>query len=291
MNLAEEELRVHKRTYLSCLAALSALLFAVNVQGQPQPAELELISVHDELYVIHNDYVPGNATALITDEGVLLIDDKFERDYTNMIELLRSVTDQPVRVVINTHYHEDHSGSNARFQEAGAEIVASERARLKMVEFDQSGLPIFTIEDFGRIHIGGKEIELYQFGRAHTDGDVVVYFPDYRLLVAGDLFVHGGGTVQLIDYAGGGSAKDWTRTLDRILRLDFDTVVPGHGAVTTKAEMQRFRDSTLDLRNRVQDMVRGGNSREEIEAMLRGEFGWQDIHITRGLDGLMGELR
>ncbi len=282
---------MHKRTYLIWLTALNACLFVSNALGQPQPAELELIMVHDDLYVIHNEFVPGNATALITDEGVLLIDDKFERDYSNMVELLRSVTDQPVRFVINTHYHGDHSGSNARFQAAGAEIVSSERARLKMVEFDQSGLPVFTIEDFGRIHIGGKEIELYQFGRAHTDGDVVVYFRDYRLLVAGDLFTYGGATPQLIDYAGGGSAKDWTRTLDRILRLDFDTVIPGHGTVTTRAEMQRFRDSTLDLRNRVQGMVRGGSSRDEVEVMLREVFGWQDLHIARGLDGLMGELR
>jgi cyclase len=289
--LKKRGLGMKKRTYLSGVAALHACLCVTNAQGQPPPAELDLIEVHDDLYVIHNEAVPGNATALITNEGVLLIDDKFERDYGNMVTLLRSVTDQPVRFVINTHYHGDHSGSNARFQAAGAEIVASEQARLKMVEFDQSGLPVFTIEDFGRIHIGGKVVELYHFGRAHTDGDVVVYFRDYRLLVAGDLFTLGDATPQLIDYAGGGSAKDWTRTLDEVMQLGFDTVIPGHGLVTTRAEMQRFRDSTLVLRNRVQEMVRGGSSREEIEVVLREEFGWHDLHISRGLDGLIGELR
>lgn len=280
-----------KTTYLTSLVALQACLCVSTAMSQPPPAVLDLIKLHDDLYVIHNDAVPGNSTALITNEGVLLIDDKFERDYGNIVALLGTVTDQPVRFVINTHYHADHSGSNARFQAAGAEIVASEQARLKMVEFDQSGLPVFTIEDFGRIHIGGKAVELYHFGRAHTDGDVVVYFRDYRLLATGDMFTLGSATPQLIDYAGGGSAKDWTQTLDEVLQLGFDTVIPGHGTVTTRAELEKFRDSTLVLRNRVQGMVRGGRSREEVEAVLRTDFGWQDLHITRALDGLMGELR
>ena len=73
--------------------------------------------------------------------------------------------------------------------------------------------------------------------------------------------------------------------------LGFETVVPGHGVVTTKAEMRNFRDSTVRLRNRVQEMLREDSSRAEIEAMLRDEFDWQDIHVSRGLDGLMGELR
>jgi glyoxylase-like metal-dependent hydrolase (beta-lactamase superfamily II) len=201
------------------------------------------------------------------------------------------VTDQPVRFVINTHYHGDHSGSNARFQAAGAEIVASEQARVKMVEINQSGLPVFTIEDSGRIRMGGKVVELYRFGRAHTDGDVVVYFPEYRVLVAGDMFTYGDATPQLIDYAGGGSARDWTRTLEKVLQLDFETVIPGHGTVTTRAEMEKFRDSTAVLSGRIRAMLRQESSREEIEAVLREEFGWQDLHMSRGFDGLIGELQ
>jgi len=277
--------------YPSSLAMLLTCLCISNAQGQPPPAELELIQVEDDLYVIHNYAVPGNATALITDEGVVLIDDKFENNYDDIVESLRSVTDQPVRFVINTHHHADHSGSNARFQAAGAEIIASERARLKMVAINQSGLPVFTIEDEGHVHVGGKSIELYRFGRAHTDGDIVAYFRDYRVLVTGDMFTYGDATPQLIDYAGGGSARDWTQTLDDVLQLGFERVIPGHGVVTTKEELRRFRDSTLVLSNRVQSMLREERSREEIEAVLREEFGWQDLHVGRGLDGLMGEMR
>ena len=119
----------------------------------------------------------------------------------------------------------------------------------------------------------------------------MVYFPDYQILVAGDLFNYGDIPVQLIDYAGGGSARAWTDTLDDIMMLGFETVVPGHGGVTNKAEMRRYRDATVTLRERIRGMVLGGSSRDEIEAVLRGEFGWRDLHVARGLDGIMGELR
>ena len=214
-----------------------------------------------------------------------------ESDFESMVRMIRTVTDQPVRYVVNTHHHADHSGSNAMFAATGAEIVSSERARVKMEEAGMQGLPAFTMEDRARIYIGGKIVYLMHMGRAHTDADIVVYLPQYRTLVAGDLFVFGSATPQLIDYAGGGSARYWTETLDRILELDFDTVIPGHGDVTDRSEVSRFRDSTLALRTRVQDLIRSGSSREQVEAVLRQEFGWQDLHLRLGFDGLFGELR
>ena len=165
---------------VATLAFLLAGLYIASAQGQPPPAELELMQVNDNLYVIHNDYVPGNSTALITDEGVLLIDDKFENNYDDIVALLRTVTDQPVRYVVNTHYHADHSGSNVKFQDAGADIVATEQARARMVEIDQPGWPRFTMEESARIHIGGVVVDLLHFGRGHTGGDLVVYFPSIR---------------------------------------------------------------------------------------------------------------
>ena len=271
-------------------ALLAAGLWLAAAHGQP-PAEISLIQLNDDMYVLNNPGAPGNATALITDEGVVLVDDKFERDYERIVELLGTVTDQPVRYVVNTHYHGDHSGSNARFQAAGADVIATEAAWARMTELNQSGRPVFTVEESGRIHLGGKVVDLLHFGRAHTGGDLVVYFPDYQILAAGDLFNYGDLAVQLIDYAGGGSARAWTQTLDDIMMLGFETVVPGHGGVTTKAEMRRYRDATVTLRERIGTMIRQQASREEIEAVLRGEFGWRDLHVARGLDGIIGELR
>jgi cyclase len=256
-----------------------------------QPAELDLVKLADDLYVIHNDLVPGNVTALITDEGVLLVDDKFAVDYDNMMRLLRTVTEQPVKYVINTHFHPDHSGGNAKFQALDARVVASERARRKMVEVDQPGLPDVTLDRRAFVHLGGKTAEVYYFGRSHTDGDVVVYFPEHRVLAAGDMFTYGDDVPELIDYAGGGSARAWPYTLDGALKLDFDTVVPGHGDVTTKDKMRAYRDETARLARMTHMMVLQKRSRDDIEKMLRSEFHWADLHVQRGLDGLIAEMQ
>ena len=112
-----------------------------------------------------------------------------------------------------------------------------------------------------------------------------------RTLAAGDMFTFGDATPELIDYAGGGSAKEWTSTLDSALQLDFDNVVPGHGIVTTKAEMRKFRDSTLRLRTRVHDMVVQKKTRDEIAKVLQAEFHWTQLHLDRSLDGAIVEMQ
>ncbi len=245
----------------------------------------------DDLYVIHNDFVPGNTTALVTNAGVVLVDDKFEIDHNNIMAEVKKITSQPVKYVVNTHHHADHSGGNASLQKMNVEVVASEQARQNMVDGKQPGLPSVTFDRDARIHLGGKDVQLYHFGRAHTNGDVVVYFPADRALAAGDMFTYGNDVPELIDYSGGGSGKEWTHTLDQALMLDFDTVVPGHGPVTNRGEMKKFRDSTLNLRNRVHEMLSQKKSRDEVANMLRSEFHWADLHLQMGLDGALAEMR
>ncbi len=279
------------RAALVALLSLALLGAYVHAQFGQQAAKLDLVKVKDDLFVIHNDFVPGNTTALITSEGVVLVDDKFEIDHDNIMAQLKKVTSQPVKYVINTHFHGDHSGGNAKLQALNAHVVASEAARRKMVETKMPGLPNVTLENRLRLYVGGKRIEVHYLGRAHTDGDVVVLFPDHRVLAMGDMFTFGDATPQLVDYAGGGSAVEWTTTVEGALKLDFDAVVPGHGAVTTKQELQKFRDSTMSLRTKVHDMVAQKRSRPEIEKMLRSDFHFADLHVKVSLDGLIKELQ
>ena len=196
-----------------------------------------------------------------------------------------------MKYVINTHHHADHSGGNAKMQGMDAQIIASEQARENMVEGKQPGLPNIVFERHASVYLGGKNAELYYFGRSHTNGDVVVLFPADRVLAAGDMFTFGDATPELIDYSGGGSARDWPKTLDGALTLDFDTVVPGHGVVTTKAEMKKYRESTLQLAKRVHQMLGEKKTKDQIAQMLRTEFHWADLHLARGLDGAMAELQ
>src|SRR6476660_8706167 len=113
----------------------------VHAQFGNAPSKLNTIKITDDLYVIHNDFVPGNTTALITNEGVLLVDDKFEIDFPNIVAEVKKLTSQPIKYVVNTHHHSDHSGSNAKMQGLSVQVVASEQARANMVDGKQPGLP------------------------------------------------------------------------------------------------------------------------------------------------------
>ena len=263
----------------------------VRAQFGDAPSKLDVVKLKDDLFVIHNDYVPGNTTVMVTNEGVIMVDDKFEIDHANILAELKKITNQPVKYVINTHHHGDHSGGNAKLQALGAQVVTSWQARQNMVDGKQPGLSNVTIDQKGSLYLGGKRVDLFYFGRGHTNGDIVALFPAQRVLAAGDLFTIGDATPELVDYPGGGSAREWPQTIQGVLTLDFDQVVPGHGTVGTKADMRKFYDTSNRLKNRVHEMIVGKRSKDEISKMLRDEFHYADFHLGMSLDGLLVELR
>jgi cyclase len=261
----------------------------------PAPAKLALNKVKDDLYEIEGD--GGNVAVYITDEGVILIDDKFDRDHQSIVDQVKSVTNQPIKYIINTHYHQDHSGGNAQFLPT-AEIISTAMARTNIVEHKQMGNvqppPVsparitFTTE--AEVHLGGKEVRAIYMGRGHTNGDAVIYFPALRVLHTGDLMA---GTSPLIDYNGGGSVVEWTKTLDNALKLDFDTVIPGHGAVTTKAGLQTYRDNVEKMRNRVSGVIHEGKSQAEVAKFMETEYKWAPGSIQQqwSVPGMFQELK
>jgi glyoxylase-like metal-dependent hydrolase (beta-lactamase superfamily II) len=249
------------------------------------------VKLKDDLFVIHNEYVPGNTTVMVTNEGVIMVDDKFEIDADNILAEVKKITNQPVKYVINTHHHGDHSGGNAKLQALGAQVVSSWQARQNMVDGKQPGLSNVTVDNRASLFLGGKRVDLFYFGRGHTNGDIVALFPAQRVLASGDLFTVGDSTPQLVDYAGGGSAKQWPQTIEGVLGLDFDQVVPGHGTVATKADVRKFHDTAVRLKNRVHEMIGQKKSKDEIAKMLTAEFHYADFHLGMSLDGLLVELR
>jgi cyclase len=259
-------------------------------QGGFGPAELTLVPVRDGIYMIRNAR-SGNVTMLVGQKAVILIDDKFAQDHDGIMKLVRSITDLPVHYVINTHLHPDHVGGNPALQALGADVVASENARRIMAERATPGLPNVTMEDFLRIYLDDMPIDLHYYGRGHTDGDIVVYLPTERLLIAGDLFALYGPYQPVIDYSSGGSLRDWTRTLERVLQLDFDTVIPGHSGLTDRATMQGFIAELARTQEMVREMNRQKRSREDIEAVLKSEFNWGGLALGIGLDGAINEMQ
>jgi len=257
------------------------------------PPQLKLNQVKDDLYEIEGD--GGNVAAYITNEGVILVDDKFEQDHDQIVEKVKSVTPQPIKYIVTTHHHSDHSGGNVKFEPA-AEIISTANARANIVNHKQPGAPAnmtpaqVTFTDETSIFLGGKEVRARYFGRGHTNGDAIVYFPALHTIHTGDLMA---GTTPLIDYAGGGSLIDWTKTLDGAMALDFETVIPGHGAVTNKAGLLAYRNNVEKLRNRAQGLVRSGKSQEEVGKVMEAEFGWgpKTMQGQWSLPGIMTELK
>jgi glyoxylase-like metal-dependent hydrolase (beta-lactamase superfamily II) len=267
--------------------------WAAYTQNQGKPPQLTINKVKDDLYEIEGD--GGNVGVLVTNEGVILVDDKFEQDHEAILAKVKSVSDQPVKYVLTTHHHSDHSGGNAKFLPT-ADIISTANARKNIVEGKQPNAQanmapariVFT--DQTSVFLGGKEVRAIYYGRGHTNGDAVIYFPSLRTLHTGDLMA---GNTPLIDYAGGGSVVEWTKTLDGALKLDFETVIPGHGAVTNKAGLQEYRNNVEKLRNRAAGLIRQGKSQEEVGQVMMAEFHWQPkgMQMSWSLPGMMNELK
>jgi cyclase len=147
---------------------------------------------------------------------------------------------------------------------------------------------VFTQET--AVFLGGKEVRARYFGRGHTNGDAIVYFPALRTIHTGDLMA---GKTPLIDYPGGGSVVEWTKTLDEAMKLDFDTVIPGHGPVTDKAGLLAYRNNVEKLRNRAAGLIREGKSAEEVGKVMTAEFSWpaNGLQMQWSVPGMMAELK
>jgi cyclase len=273
---------------------LLLLAWAAYTQNQTQPAKLIINKVQGNLYEIEGD--GGNVAVLVTNEGIILVDDKFEQDHDAILERIKSVSDQPVKYIINTHYHQDHSGGNARFLPT-VDIISTQNARTNIVEHKQSNLTgspvapariVFTDET--AVFLGGQEVRAKYFGRGHTNGDAVVYFPQLKTIHTGDLMA---GASPLIDYNGGGSLVEWTRTLDNAMKLDFDTVIPGHGAVTNRAGLKKYRDDVEKMRSRVSGLIKEGKTQDDLAKFMTAEYKWAPDSLQQqwSVPGMMKELK
>ncbi len=267
--------------------ALGSFWTAFTQQGGLHPPPpLALIKAASDLYNIEGG--GGNVAVYVTDEGAIVIDDKFERHHEEILANVKKVTDKPVKYVINTHHHGDHSGGNAKMLVAGIEVLLHKNARANMVAGKMPGIPRIAFADEAQVTLGGKEVQVRYFGRGHTNGDAVVFFPARRTIHTGDLMA---GATPLIDYPNGGSVAEFTKTLDAILQCDFDTVIPGHGNVQTKADLQKYRDSLGTLQTKAREQVRMGKSKEEIGKFMVANFGWGAMQQRMSLDGMIAEMK
>jgi glyoxylase-like metal-dependent hydrolase (beta-lactamase superfamily II) len=220
----------------------------------------------------------ANTLVLVTPAGVLVVDTKNPGDenYNRLMEEIRSVSPLPVKYVLNTHHHPDHVGTNQKFIDAGATVVALDALKTRMASDprtkDIPGLPTETFAKDKVLMFGGTEVRAYSFGRGHTGDDTMVYFPDSKVVMVSDQITDGN---PLVDFANGGSAVEWTQILDGVLKLDFDMAIPGRGEPKTKAEVQAFRDKFATLISRASDAVKAGATKDTLAMMVKtDDLGW-----------------
>lgn len=285
--------------------------WVVYTQSKP-PGPLKSQRIQGDLHMISGE--GGNVAVYATSDGVVLVDDMFDRNHTDILAQVKLITDRPLRYVINTHQHDDHAGGDFRMLPI-AEVIAHRNVyanlkNLKRPYYEDTpgtpiGLPRVTFSDRLDVHLGGRDIEAYHFGRGHTSGDAIIYFPELKAIHTGDLFISSSrpGVPIYVDYVQGGSLIEWTRTLERTLELDFDIVIPGHGPVATKADLARFNASIAAMRARLQALIRKGADRSAVAEAIEKDYGWRVAGCPPGpqmtpgclqyqqIDGLIAELK
>ena len=265
-------MKMKARRYQITLGLLSFFVLLVGSTGALSQNRLNISEVKEGLHVITGP--ARNIGVRLTSEGVILIDDKFPQDFQEIRSLVAEVTDLPVRYVINTHHHGDHSGSNAGFLQI-AEVITHKNARENMVRGNQDGLPRLIYSDETSVFLGGVEVRVFYMGRGHTNGDSVVYFPDLKTVHGGDL-LH--GIAPFIDYANGGSSRGWVGTVNNILSLDFDTAIPGHGDIMDRRGVLNFRNQMEAVRQRMMTLIRGGlNAVDAPSRIVDSNLSWTQV--------------
>lgn len=277
-------------------SATSAAAQAAAPQAPAPPPTL--VKVRDDVYVIQNvNHVVaeigqngGNATVVLTDEGVVLIDTKNDRVHDDLVAKVKSLTDRPIRYAVLTHSHADHSGGAAKLQAMGVTVIATVATRENMLRTNAPGVPQVTYAGYSQVVVGGKEVQLREF-RGHTRGDTVALIPSARVAIAGDLVATPDTIPAIVNYGDGGSWNDLGRTLDEVAKLDFDTLIGGHGPVLSKAEFLKYRDRIAAIRERFRALNRERKTQDEITQTLLKEFNWGSGPAAGNIPGMLQELR
>ncbi len=255
-----------------------AALIALAAQAQDfSKVEIQPTKINDNLYMLTGS--GGNLALAVGEDATFLIDDQFAPLSPKITAAIAAITAKPVKFLLNTHWHYDHTGGNENFGNAGAIIVAHENVRKRMsteqvIEFfkmpvkasPKAALPVVTFPNAMTLHLNGEEIRAIHVPRAHTDGDTLVHFVKGDVVHMGDLYFN--GFYPFIDTSSGGTPEGVVAACDQVLAMitDKTRVIPGHGALSNKAELKAYRDMLATVTERIRKMVAAGRKLEEITA-------------------------
>jgi len=249
---------------------LITLALALPVAAQDLATEVKSTEVVPGIYMLQGvGGFSSNMGLLVGDEHVLLIDDGMQPIAASLMAEIERLSGRSVDFLVNTHAHGDHVGSNAILAENGAIIFAHDNLRRQLLEKPdaaggQAGIPVITFSDEITFHANGLEAFVFHVAAAHTDGDAVIHFPDVNVIDAGDLFFN--DMFPFIDLDSGGSVAGYKAGQLRIIDMaDTGTsIIPGHGPLANKSELQAALDMLVDAELRVKKLVDAGMTQEQV---------------------------
>jgi cyclase len=272
------------------MARVALALFTVAVAAFAPPAnaqqsidfskiEIKTIDLGHNIYRLEGQ--GGNITVAVGSDGIIMVDGQFAPLHDKIKAAIAAISPLPVKYLINTHFHGDHTGGNEAFQKDGATVVAQDNVRVRLAAGTTNGvtgaktppaapaaLPKQTyIGGSMTLEVGGRKAELTHVTNAHTDGDTWVYFPDANVLCTGDT-MNNTKRYQTIDFANGGDIRGMIRATETYLKVanDETKVMTGHGSLAKKADISEFNTMLKTARERVQKMFNEGKSEAEVIA-------------------------
>lgn len=266
------------------LAALFTITLACG-QGRFDKVEIKVEKVTENLYMLVG--AGGNIGISVGEDGVFMVDDQFAPLSKKIQAAIATISDKPIKFLMNTHFHGDHTGGNANFEAKGAMIVAQENVRKRLAANTDEGLPVITFSEDATFYMNGNDIFLTHVHNAHTDGDALVYFTQSNVLHTGDTFFN--GRFPYIDLKRGGSLDGDIAAAKKGLMIinDNTKVIPGHGALGTKADYQAYHDMLAGIKTNVSKAIAEGKTEDQVAAMETLTSQWITDAETEGqfIDG------
>jgi glyoxylase-like metal-dependent hydrolase (beta-lactamase superfamily II) len=240
----------------------SLLIFFISISVCSQDVNIEMQKLSDQVYMLTGQ--GGNIGVSVGDDGVFIIDDQFAPLSEKIVATIKTISDQPIKYVANTHHHGDHTGGNENLAKLGATIIAHENVRKRLEDQPKDALPVITFNDKLSVYMNGEQVLVFHLNNAHTDGDSMLYFTKSNVLHTGDVFFN--GRYPYIDLSSGGSVKGYIEAVKQaLIVIDDDTkIIPGHGAISNKKEYQDFLKMMEVLKSNIEIEIKAGKTEEEV---------------------------
>jgi cyclase len=239
--------------------------------------EIKTTGLGNDVYMLEGQ--GGNITVAVAKDGIVMVDGEFAPLHDKIKAAITAVSNQPIKYLVNTHYHGDHTGGNELFAKDGVTVVAQDNVKIRLEAGTTNGLtgaktpptpkdalPSDTYTNFSKIRLSGRVADLKHIANAHTDGDTYVWFKTANVLSTGDTFTN--GRYPNIDFANGGNIKGMIAASDAYLKLTNakSRIVPGHGPLADRAALVEYRTMLITARDRMEKLVKEGKSEDDVVA-------------------------